>query len=301
MSRLTRFGQNSKLVTATFGLALLLSVAESSPHVAHADEPTEAESANPSELPEHLKALRERLGGSVVDQFDSLRPDSVAAPAWWRQFRGSLDANGGRPAPMGSFGTPTWGATWSGSTNATIGSEVVPAAAQAPVAAQPYAPQAYAPPAQAPGGPDPAHVITALREIAVRLDTAASRLERLELYSQADSLREQARELRVDARRRSAHRTAVAPTPGLPSTAPVPSWPSAPRYVPPTPMPTDTPRTSSSGSWRLNWVGPTDSGSGHSSTDDEPAIQPVWSEDRDSAGEFDPSTVPTPITPTPAQ
>jgi hypothetical protein len=300
MSRLTRFGQNSKLVTAAFGLALLLSVAGTSPPVAQADEPTKAESANPSELPEHLKALRERLGGSVVDQFDSLRSDSVAAPAWWRQFRGSLDVNG-RPATLGSFGTPTWGATWSGSTNATIGSEVVPATAQAPVAAQPYAPQAYAAPAHAPGGPDPAHVITALREVAVRLDTAASRLERLELYSQADSLREQARELRVDARRRSAHRTAVAPTPGPPSTAPVPSWPSAPQYVPPTPMPTDAPRTSSSGSWRLNWVGPTDPGSGHSATDDEPAIQPVWSEDRDSAGEFGSSIAPTPITPTPSQ
>jgi hypothetical protein len=295
MSRRTCLEQISRLA-ATFGLAFSLCFAGLAAVCARADERSTNAPAPPNEFPYHLRALQQRLGGSVVDQFDSLRPESVA-PAWWKQFRGSLDAQGGiaRPAPAGSFGTPTWGATWSGTTESLDGNKIFPAAANAPVS------PVDAPAPQAPFAPASARVITALREVAARLDGAANRLEGLELYGQADSLREEARELRVDARRRSASGGAVIPTPAYPSITPVPTLPSAPRYVPPTPLRSDPPRTSSSGSWRLNWVGPTDQSSGQSAAADEPAIQPVWSEDRDSAGEFDPSAVPTPITPTPAQ
>jgi hypothetical protein len=291
MSRRTRLEQISRLAAA-YGFAFSLCFAGSAAECARADEPTTDSPAPPTELPEHLRALQQRLGGSVVDQFDSLRPES-AAPAWWKQFRGSLDVQGGIARPTGAFGTPTWGATWSGTTGA--GNGVVPAAASAP------APPIDAPSLQAPVAPASARVITALREVAARLDGAANRLEGLELYNQADSLREQARELRVDARRRSASGGAVMPAPAFPSNTPVPTLPAAPRYAPPAQLRSDPPRSSSSGSWRLNWVGPTDQGPGQSTTEGEPAIQPVWSEDRDSAGEFDPSTVPTPTTPTPAR
>ena len=42
--------------------------------------------------------------------------------------------------------------------------------------------------------------VSALREAAALLDTTANRLEQLELYSQADGLRQQAQQLRIDAR-----------------------------------------------------------------------------------------------------
>ena len=42
--------------------------------------------------------------------------------------------------------------------------------------------------------------VQSLREVASQLDMAANRLEGLELYNQADALREQAQRLRVDAR-----------------------------------------------------------------------------------------------------
>jgi len=43
-------------------------------------------------------------------------------------------------------------------------------------------------------------LVEALRDAAWQLETAANRLERLELYRQADALREQAQRLRLDAR-----------------------------------------------------------------------------------------------------
>jgi hypothetical protein len=45
------------------------------------------------------------------------------------------------------------------------------------------------------------HMVESLRTAATQLDDIANRLERLELYRQADSLREQAQRLRLDARR----------------------------------------------------------------------------------------------------
>jgi hypothetical protein len=42
--------------------------------------------------------------------------------------------------------------------------------------------------------------VEALRDAATQLDASANKLERLELYRQADALRQQARQLRLDAR-----------------------------------------------------------------------------------------------------
>lgn len=57
-------------------------------------------------------------------------------------------------------------------------------------------------PAPSPAMPSPERkaAVNALREAAWQLDTAAHRLESLELFRQADALREQARQLRLDAR-----------------------------------------------------------------------------------------------------
>jgi hypothetical protein len=64
-----------------------------------------------------------------------------------------------------------------------------------------------------PAAPSP-QAVDALREAAAQLDTTANRLERLELYRQADALREQAHRLRLDARGMMG--AAAAPTPVLP-------------------------------------------------------------------------------------
>jgi hypothetical protein len=292
------------VVVAAGGAALSLSLSGTLRQLARADEPAGGESDAPSELPEHLKALQQHLGGSVVEQFDSLRPDPVAAPAWWRQFRGSLDAHGvtGRPAHSGSLGTPTWGATWSGTMNATISPEVVPAAAQAPVAVQAYAPSTSGVAPQAPTAVDPSHAVTALREVAARLDLAANRLERLELYSQADTLREHARELRQDARRRSATAAGIVPAPSpYPSAPPsAPIVPVTPQFTPAAPPSSDPPSTSSGGTWHLQWVGPTPPVLNATGPTTEPADAPVWSEDQGSSDppratrgrRRDPATVP---------
>jgi hypothetical protein len=77
--------------------------------------------------------------------------------------------------------------------------------------------------------PHPSIPVEALREAATQLDATANRLEQLELYAQADALRQQAQRLRVDARRMSGGhpnpRPALAPTPAqwlepYPATAP---------------------------------------------------------------------------------
>lgn len=49
----------------------------------------------------------------------------------------------------------------------------------------------------------PRDAISALRDAAAQLDTTANRLEQLELFAQADGLRQQAQHLRLDARRMS--------------------------------------------------------------------------------------------------
>ena len=60
----------------------------------------------------------------------------------------------------------------------------------------------------------PREAIRALRDAAAQLDVTANRLEQLELFTQADDLRQQAQRLRVDARGMSGVQTAPAPTPG---------------------------------------------------------------------------------------
>jgi hypothetical protein len=107
------------------------------------------------------------------------------------------------------------------------GPATVPMVAPAPTAPSPYAPPIYAPlpqgpprvalaspypPAQAaatgvvpamaepPAAPGPASPLRVLRSTASHLDETANRLEEMELYEQADALREVAQKLRVDAR-----------------------------------------------------------------------------------------------------
>ncbi len=74
--------------------------------------------------------------------------------------------------------------------------------------------------------------VEALRDAASQLDTTANRLERLELYTQADALREQAQRLRLDARGTIGGATAPTPTRVLPWEEGV--WPSSadPRLAP---------------------------------------------------------------------
>jgi hypothetical protein len=105
--------------------------------------------------------------------------------------------------------------------------------------------------------------IKALRQAAVELDGAANRLEGLELYQQADALRDQAQQLRLDARRMSGsdptgaasalRATApwASPSTGVPAVAPTPAPTLAPGPEPSTPIipqnednPQNTPRPS---------------------------------------------------------
>jgi hypothetical protein len=82
--------------------------------------------------------------------------------------------------------------------------------------------------------------IKALRQAAFELDGAANRLEGLELYQQADSLRDQAQQLRLDARRMSGANqrdTASARRPSAPWASPSSAAPA----VAPTPAPTLAP------------------------------------------------------------
>ena len=60
----------------------------------------------------------------------------------------------------------------------------------------------------------PREAIRALRDAAAQLDVTANRLEQLELFTQADDLRQQAQRLRIDARGMSGVQPAPAPTPG---------------------------------------------------------------------------------------
>jgi hypothetical protein len=60
----------------------------------------------------------------------------------------------------------------------------------------------------------PRDAIRALRDAAAHLDVVANRLEQLELFTQADDLRQQAQRLRVDARGMSGVQPAPALTPG---------------------------------------------------------------------------------------
>lgn len=73
----------------------------------------------------------------------------------------------------------------------------------------------------------PREAIRALREAAAQLDVTANRLEQLELFTQADGLRQQAQQLRVDARGMSGVHPAPVPAP---STGPRPAAWGEPQY-----------------------------------------------------------------------
>ncbi|WP_428304908.1 hypothetical protein [Lacipirellula sp.] len=104
-------------------------------------------------------------------------------------------------------------------------------------------------------------VIRALRDAATQLDATANRLEQLDLYRQADGLRHQAQQLRIDARSFGGD-PQTTPTPSAPTPASWEQWPapSAPALAPqpmllpdaipqptldaiPTPAPTPEPKT----------------------------------------------------------
>jgi hypothetical protein len=82
--------------------------------------------------------------------------------------------------------------------------------------------------------------VKALRQAAVELDAAANRLEGLELYQQADSLRDQAQQLRLDARHMSGGNPREAASALRPPSAWASPQPAAPS-VTPTPAPTLAP------------------------------------------------------------
>lgn len=92
--------------------------------------------------------------------------------------------------------------------------------------------------ASGPAGPS-REAVEALREAASQLDTTANRLERLELYAQADALRAQAQRLRLDARGRIPGAATPTPSPVLPwgeGVQPSGGAPFDPRLAEPQPL-----------------------------------------------------------------
>lgn len=91
----------------------------------------------------------------------------------------------------------------------------------------------------------PPEAIRALRDGAAKLDEIANRLEQLELYPQADAIREQAQRLRLDARSPMRSATPAEPTP-RPTPAqwfvPGPASPPALEPVPQPEIPSDPPK-----------------------------------------------------------
>jgi hypothetical protein len=88
-------------------------------------------------------------------------------------------------------------------------------------------------------------VIRALRDAATQLDATANRLEQLDLYRQADGLRHQAQQLRIDARGLSGD-PQTTPTPSVPlptswSEGPVPTLQPQPMHSDPSILPEVTP------------------------------------------------------------
>lgn len=91
----------------------------------------------------------------------------------------------------------------------------------------------------------PPEAIRALRDGAAKLDEIANRLEQLELYAQADAIREQAQRLRLDARTPMRSATPAEPTPRpTPAQwfAPGPVAPPALEPVPQPEIPIDPPK-----------------------------------------------------------
>lgn len=78
--------------------------------------------------------------------------------------------------------------------------------------------------------------ISALRAAATQLDATANRLEQLDLYRQADGLRHQAQQLRIDARGFGGD-PQTTPTPSTPTPTSWEQWPASPGPAP-APQPT---------------------------------------------------------------
>ncbi|BBO32181.1 hypothetical protein [Lacipirellula parvula] len=74
-------------------------------------------------------------------------------------------------------------------------------------------------------------VIRALRDAATQLDATANRLEQLDLYRQADGLRHQAQQLRIDARGFGGD-PQTTPTPSTPTPSSWEQWPTSPAPAP---------------------------------------------------------------------
>lgn len=147
---------------------------------ARADEPrlepsAPADATATDQTPAAALEVQRALGGPLANQFPQLQAAPEGTP-WWKQFRGSLDVETPFPAITAGSPWPTW---WTPARPR----EVVTAAAEAP---------AYMPPAAA--------QIAVLRRTAAELEVTANRLEEIELYRQADALRELAQRLRADAR-----------------------------------------------------------------------------------------------------
>jgi hypothetical protein len=176
--------------------------------------------------------VQRALGGPAVDQFQQLQapPDPQPEPTrpttpWYRQFRGTLGAEASdevlrqRRVPPPERG---WQAAW------PTGEPLLYQAPMAP----PVVVQAVA---QDPER-GPRSQIAALRGTAAQLETTANRLEEIELYEQADALRELAQRLRRDARGQLARARgeSEAPRYGDPG--------EAPRDEAPRALPSDPPR-----------------------------------------------------------
>jgi hypothetical protein len=186
------------------------------------DDPSNGNSGGA--LPPHLRALRDSLGGSVVDQFPSLQGGASQTSAlhspWWKQFAGSLEAgvmapplSGPQPpSPPGHW--PNW------APQPPLATFILPASSELQTANPALRP------------------VAALRATAMELDASANRLEELDLYGQADAMRELAQQMRVDARR-------LAPAAETPEAAMQWSDPDAgrrPHNFGGQAMPTDPPR-----------------------------------------------------------
>lgn len=236
------------------------------------------------ELPPELQAIRDSLGGSAVEHFPSLRPQTDDLSPWTSLssagagvIRSVLvhcglpcqaaaeSATGSAPTALPPVIAPAdpwlplpYYAPWPKTAHAAIPTEWTPRGPKTvvvppPTATSPYAPPIYGPlphpvrapaaspypltqaaatgvvPAMAepPAAPSPESPLQALRSTAWRLDETAHRLEEMELYEQADSLREVAQKLRVDARSMATPTLVPAPTDGPSVNADPPHAPSA--------------------------------------------------------------------------
>lgn len=154
---------------------------------ANVAEGGEATATVSDEVQQGAEAVQRALGGSIVNQFPSFRQQSsraaTSATPWYRQFTGSLDASAPPPAWPGPPTAAAPPGRWPNWASQPPASWVVPATAEI------QAPRAELRP------------VAALRSTAAQLDASANQLEELDLYRQADALRDLAQQMRVDARR----------------------------------------------------------------------------------------------------